>query len=84
MAMGIPVITNIGVGDVEDIVNKYQAGYVLHDFSEKAFTEVINKIAAGNQFNSEEIRNAAKEFYSLSEAVNRYRYVYELIFRNAQ
>ena len=84
MAMGIPVITNSGVGDVEEIVNKYHGGYVLHDFSEKAINEVVNKIAAGNQFNSEEIRNGAKEYYSLSEAVNRYRYVYELIFRNAQ
>ena len=31
MAMGIPVITNSGVGDVEEIVKKYEGGFVVED-----------------------------------------------------
>ena len=80
MAMGIPVITNSGVGDVEEIVIKYNAGYIVHDFSEKGFAAVVNSIAAGNNFNKEEIRKGAFDFYALSEAINRYRKVYEAIF----
>ena len=37
MAMGIPLITNGGVGDVEEIVLKYNSGIVLNEFSEAAF-----------------------------------------------
>ena len=81
MAMGIPVITNSGVGDVEEIVTKYHAGYVVHDFSEKEFTSVVNNIAAGNNFSKEEIRKGAFDFYALPEAISRYREVYEAIFK---
>ncbi len=79
MAMGIPVITNSGVGDVAEIVSKYHAGYVLQDFSETSFSETADKIAVGMHFNSDEIREGAKAYYSLSEAVNRYRKVYRAI-----
>lgn len=81
MAMGIPVITNSAVGDVAEIVNRYQAGYVINDFSVKEFNEVVNDIAAENYFNREEIRNGAVDFYSLSEAIGRYRKVYAEIFK---
>jgi glycosyltransferase involved in cell wall biosynthesis len=79
MAMSIPVITNSGVGDVEEIVTKYNAGYVLNDFTEKSFTDVIEKLIAGNEFNKNGIRNGAKEFYALETAVERYRKVYSKI-----
>lgn len=82
MAMGVPVITNSGVGDVEEIVTKYHAGYVLNDFSEEVFTSVVNNIARGNNFNKEEIRKGAFDFYALPEAINRYREVYETIFNS--
>ena len=81
MAMGIPVITNSGVGDVEEIVTKYNAGYVVRDFSEKEFMSVVNNIAAGNSFNNEEIRKGAFDFYALPKAIECYRKVYETIFK---
>ena len=33
MALGIPVITNAGVGDVDEIVRTFNAGFILPDFS---------------------------------------------------
>ena len=77
--MGIPVITNSGVGDVEEIVKKYNAGYVVNDFTEESFNNVIEKMIAGNPFDKDEIRNGAKEFYALETAVERYRKVYSKI-----
>ncbi len=79
MAMGIPVITNSGVGDVEEIVTKYNAGYVVNDFSESSFNKVIEKIIAGNTFDKDAIRNGAKDFYALQTAVERYKKVYHTI-----
>jgi glycosyltransferase involved in cell wall biosynthesis len=79
MAMGIPVITNIGVGDVTEIVTKYNAGYVLNHFSETSFITVINKIIAGNPFDKEKIREGAKDYYSLDTAIAKYKKVYDLV-----
>lgn len=79
MAMGISVITNSGVGDVEMIVNKYNSGFVLKDFSARSFAEVVNAIASGKTFDKAAIRKGASEFYSLAEAVERYRKVYKSI-----
>ncbi len=80
MAMGIPVITNSGVGDVAEIVTKYNAGYLLNDFSEESFTEVIEKINDGNLFDKVLIRAGAKDFYALETAVERYKKIYDHIF----
>ena len=80
MAMGIPVITNSGVGDVAEIVKKYHAGFVLDDFSDRSFSMVANDVAADKNFEKTEIRNGAKEFYALDNAVRTYRKVYEKIF----
>lgn len=80
MAMGVPVITNGGVGDVEEIVTKYNAGYVVKDFSDQSFNNVIDKMIAGNSFDKAAIRRGAEEFYSLKGAVESYRRVYNKIF----
>jgi len=79
MAMGIPVITNAGIGDVEEIVTKYNAGYVLHDFSTASFITTADKIMTGDHFNKEEIRKGATAYYALETAVAKYKKVYDLI-----
>lgn len=79
MAMGIPVITNSGVGDVKEIVDRYKAGFIVDDFSDKAFSDVIQQIALGDHFNNEEIRDGAREFYSLEKAIDSYSFVYKNI-----
>lgn len=81
MAMGIPLITNSGVGDVETIVARYNSGIVIEDFTEKEFTNATLKIAAGKAFNKEEIRRGAKEFYSLAAAVEKYISIYNSILK---
>lgn len=81
MAMGIPVIINSGVGDVKEIVEKYNAGYVIDEFTDNEMDAVIEKIAKGNSFNKAAIRKGAQEFYSLSKAVQSYSNVYKQIFQ---
>ena len=81
MAMGIPVITNSAVGDVAEIVSKYNAGYIVNSFSENEFIAVADNIAAGKIFNRDEIRKGAFDFYALPQAIERYREVYTEIFK---
>jgi len=83
MAMGIPVITNSGVGDVKEIVDQYHAGYVVNDFSDATFNSVIDKMIAGNAFDAAGIRSGAVEFYSLEKAVELYDEIYNaILFEN--
>ena len=79
MAMGIPVITNAGVGDVSDIVTSSNSGLVLMDLNEKEFQLIADKIAEGIVFDKRAIRNAAMEYYDLDNAVRKYFDLYRKI-----
>ena len=81
MAMGIPVITNSGVGDVKAIVEKYNAGFVVDEFSDNTFNTIINKIVSAPLFDKLLIRKGAEEFYALKKAVEIYKRVYNKIFQ---
>lgn len=81
MAMGIPVITNTGVGDVDSIVKNYNAGFLVDGFTDESYDEVIREIGEGKKFDPLAIRNGARDFYALETAVERYRKVYDGILR---
>ena len=82
MAMGIPVITNSGVGDVKAIIDKYNAGYVVDDFTDEAFNTVIDQLLSANTFDADTIRKGAVEVYSLKQAVELYEEIYkEILFK---
>lgn len=80
MAMGVPVITNSGVGDVKEIVEKYEGGFVLDGFSEAEMKSVVDRIIdPATTFDSNKIRAGAKDFYSLDKTVLTYTQVYKKI-----
>lgn len=79
MAMGVPVITNSGVGDVKEIVERYNAGVVLNRFTDDDFNGAINKICDGVSFDQSLIRKGAEEIYSLEKAVDEYSNLYHEI-----
>jgi len=79
MAMGIPVITNAGVGDVEEISAKYNAGIVLKEMNTQEYEKAALQIAEGKSFNKDEIISGAKQYYNLENAIQKYLYVYKQI-----
>lgn len=79
MAMGIPLITNAGVGDVEEITTKYNAGIVIKQLNENEFESAAELIASDKQFDKEEIIAGAREYYNLDNAVQKYLKVYKKI-----
>lgn len=80
MAMGIPVIANSGVGDVKEIIEKYEAGFVLDGFTDAEMDNIIDKaIDAKTGFDAFRIREGAKDFYNLEKTVDTYRQVYKKI-----
>jgi glycosyltransferase involved in cell wall biosynthesis len=81
MAMGIPLITNSGVGDVETIVNRYHSGIVINEFNKEEFTNVVLKLATAKNYNADEIRHGAAAFYSLDNAIEKYTAIYNSILQ---
>jgi glycosyltransferase involved in cell wall biosynthesis len=77
--MGIPVITNAGVGDVEEITTTYNAGIVLKELNNTEYEKVAAIIAKGKKFNKGEIIAGAKEYYDLEKAIEKYAAVYKKI-----
>lgn len=79
MAMGIPVITNSGVGDVADIVEKCQSGIVLKNLNEKEFQLATDALLEKTIFDKNVIREGALEYYNLDKAVEKYKEIYQKI-----
>lgn len=80
MAMGIPLITNAGVGDVEEIVEKYESGFVLKEMNQENYIHYSEMLFDTN-FDSNKIREGAAEFYSLENAIQKYREMYNYILK---
>jgi glycosyltransferase involved in cell wall biosynthesis len=79
MAMGIPVITNSGIGDVENIVNKYHSGIILQKLDMINYNKAAKKIQENIHFDSAEIRHGAEEYYSLENSIGKYLKVYQSV-----
>ncbi len=79
MAMGIPVITNNGVGDLEEIICNTATGFVLNDFTHESFLKLIDRLAGENNFNKAAIRTEAEKYYALPKAIDKYSALYSAI-----
>ncbi len=81
MAMGVPVVTNKGVGDVADIVARYHSGIVLEHLNEQHFViaamKISKEISERAAINGTEIREGAREYYDLDKAVKKYKKIYD-------
>jgi glycosyltransferase involved in cell wall biosynthesis len=76
MSMGIPFITNSGVGDIDTFVERTGAGLLVRDFTNSNYNEVIEKIPLLLQLNPESIRSKAMAGYSLDRGISIYNKIY--------
>jgi glycosyltransferase involved in cell wall biosynthesis len=79
MAMGIPVITNGGVGDVAEIVQSTNSGIVIEEFTDAAFETAINEVTGNKNYDAASIRAGAVKWYSLESAIEKYTQIYKSI-----
>lgn len=79
MALGIPIITNNGIGDTATIVRKSNAGLIVNSFEDVDLQLSAITINKGSFFSKEEIRNGACTFYSLKNGAEKYFSIYQQI-----
>lgn len=73
MAMGIPIICNAGVGDTDNIVQKYNSGMVLKSTNEKDFVLDLDC----SKYDKTSLINGAKDYFSLESGANLYHEIYK-------
>lgn len=73
IAMGIPVITNSGVGDIDRLLEGYRSGYVIKDFTLSEYNKAIDFIT---EFSHQENFVSLRDYFSLSRGIELYYQVY--------
>jgi len=78
MNLGIPIICNSGVGDVDLLMDKVMPNLLIHNFKPKDYKRAINHII-DCEFDKEKIKNEGRSYFSLKKGINDYLYVYKSV-----
>ncbi|MFN4122377.1 MAG: glycosyltransferase [Flavobacteriales bacterium] len=81
MGMGLPLICNAGVGDVEEIM-KDAKGVVVKEFDEKTLDHSLNRILTLIKSDKNVNRNCALKVYSLKDGIEKYAKVYASVLND--
>ena len=76
MNLGIPIICNTGVGDVDNIMKECMPELLVKDFEIKEYNRIVNLILDEYKPNKEKIIETSHQYYSLEQGVIRYKEVY--------
>lgn len=79
LAMGIPVITNAGIGDSDKIIEASGAGLLVKEFTTAAYRKAVAGLDAVLKAPSENYKNIARQYFSLEKGVELYHDVYNKI-----
>ncbi len=79
LSLGIPLVCNGGVGDVDTIMKDCDQGYVVNSFTENEYAVVAEKILSDLDPSREKLRSVAEKYYSLERGVE----LYEEVYRNS-
>jgi len=79
LGMGLPVIANSGVGDVDSIIEDTNSGILVKEFTTEAYEKAVAQIDDLLSIPTETLQAAAQKYYSLEEGAKRYNAVYESV-----
>ena len=80
MGMGIPVIANTKVGDIDLIVGQEASGLIVKSFSEEEYEQVLEEMSKFTCSKSY-IREIGTKYYDLESGVNAYCLIYNEIIK---
>lgn len=82
LGMGLPVIANAGVGDVDSIIEETNSGILIREFTTDAYEKAVVQLDKLMEIPVSALQAAAQKYYSLEEGVDRYDRVYHLMCAN--
>ena len=81
LAGGLPVIANTGVGDIDSLLESYQVGVLMDDFSEASIRKALGEVAGFGDMRGR-CHAVATEVFDLTRVGGeRYRRVYQRLLR---
>ena len=79
LAVGVPLVCNAGVGDVDEIMSHCPQGFVVEKFSINEYEHIANQILTLPKADRKSLRAVAEEYYSLEKGVEIYENVYQSV-----
>lgn len=77
MNLGIPVICNSGVGDVDITMNEVDSNLLLKEFSIEEYKRITSYITLKSDINKIHIAKTARNYFSLKKGINTYFSIYQ-------
>ncbi len=77
LSMGIPIICNSDVGDLDKFVYENNTGLIINNFEKKQYEDAVKKIEEILKINPEHLRNVAVKLFSLKIGTEKYKKVYD-------
>jgi glycosyltransferase involved in cell wall biosynthesis len=84
MSMGIPFISNTGVGDIDKLVHDYRVGITINDQTQEEYAKAIRSIPVLLEQDHEVSINVARTIYSLETGVASYLKIYDQLIQNPE
>lgn len=81
MAMGIPIITNSGIGDSDHIISDSGGGMLVQNFTTAEYDRIIDQIDVLLMSDKTKIKETAAKYFSLEKGVELYHKVYRSMER---
>lgn len=78
MSMGIPVFCNSGIGDTDLIINKYQSGILINNFSDSDYEKAVFTFN-NHSFDANLIREGALDYFNLNQGITKYLSIYKTL-----
>lgn len=78
LATGLPVVTNRGIGDLDDVIEAERVGVFVEDFGAVAYDEACQRLSEllEDSTTPQRCRSLAEKRYSLEWALDAYHHVY--------
>jgi glycosyltransferase involved in cell wall biosynthesis len=77
LSLGIPLIANRGVGDVDYIIEDTNCGYIIDEMTEEHFNLAIDNLQNTIDLPKENLYHAAQKYYDLQSGIEKYEKIYK-------
>jgi len=76
LSMGIPILCNGNVGDVEEIIKKTKSGICINDFSKETFEHTIKEMDKLLNLSPQTIKDSSSDYFKLNNGISSYLSIY--------
>ena len=77
LSMGVPIITNTGVGDVDSIVKDTRCGVLINNFNNQDYKVAIEDLLKNFDNYTTNTTDTAHRYFSLNDGVEKYKKIYQ-------